>query len=287
VDTELLRSFIAVTDHGGFSAAARALNRTQSAVSLQIKRLEERLGVAVFARSSRKVALTEAGGRYLPYARHLLALQEEALSAAKTSQTRPIRVGLSDEQAEAYLPKVLPAFTERFPSVPVEVSCAMSPSLVDMVESGRLDLALAVRHQPAPTGAVIGDEPLVWAASCDLTLGAADAVPLIVNPEGCVYRAQALALLAAGGRRWRIAYTSQSPTGINIAVRLGMGVTVKAARSVPEGCRVLGDREGLPDLTPAQVELHRAPVNFSAAADALAELLTDAVRDGTADHIPG
>lgn len=277
MDPELLRSFIAVAEHGGFSAAARALNRTQSAISLQIKRLEKRLGVTVFERTSRRVTLTEAGGTFLPYARQLLVLQEEATAAAAIKSARPVRIGLSDEQAEAYLPDVLPAFVQRFPDVPVSVTCDMSPTLVELVEAGQLDVALTVRHQPTQTGTVIAHQPLRWVMAEGLRLDRNQPAPLVVNPEGCVYRAQALALLSGSGCGWRIAYTSQSPTGINIALRLGMGVSVKAARSVPTGCRTIGDDEGFPPLTPAQVEIHRSPVNFAPAADALAEMLTDIV----------
>ncbi|MBB4284788.1 LysR family transcriptional regulator [Roseospira goensis] len=274
MDTDLLRAFVAVAEHGGFSAAARALHRTQSAVSLQIRRLEEHLGVPVFSRTSRRVSLTEAGGRVLPHARQMLVLQEQALAAAAdTRRRRPLRIGLTDEQAEAFLPRALPAFTAAYPDVPVAVTCGLSPLLIDMVAGGRLDLALTVRHHPTPTGAVLADEALVWVAGETWRPTPGAPVPLALNPEGCVYRAQALAVLSGLGRGWRIAYTSQSPTGINVAVRLGLGVTVKARRSVPDGCRILERSEGFPALAPAQVELHRAPAQFDPAMQAMVDIL--------------
>lgn len=283
MNTELLLSFVSVAEHGGFSAAARALNRTQSAVSLQIKRLEEQLGTPVFRRTSRKIELTPAGGTFLPYARRLLQLQDEAMSAAAAAeQVGSVRLGLSDEQAAAYLPTVLPGFTARFPAVPVEVTCDLSPILIDRLQDGLLDLALVVRHGPTATGRVVARQSLVWVAATDFRLDPGRPVPLAVNPEGCVYRAQALAALSRANRKWRVAYTSQSSTGINIAVALGMAVAIKAARSVPPGCRVLGAADGLPPLAPAQIELHRAPATFSRPAELITQLLLEALDGGEA-----
>ena len=278
MDTELLRAVVAVSEHGGFSAAARALNRTQSAVSLQIKRLEERLGAPVFQRTSRSVALTRAGGTFLPYARQLLHLHGEAVEAAALAERNTaLRIGMPDELAAAYLPTVLPAFAQRFPQVPVEVTCDLSTALIGRLADGLLDLVLAVRHGPSATGEVVAQQPLVWVGAESLSLQPGRPVPLAMNPEGCVYRAQAFAELSRLNRSWRVVYTSQSPTGINIAVRLGMAVTIKASRSVPEGCRVLGEADGLPPLAPALIELHRSPAVFSRAAEAIADELLDAV----------
>jgi Transcriptional regulator len=286
MNTELLLSFVAVAEHGGFSAAARALNRTQSAVSLQIKRLEEQLGAPVFRRTSRKIELTPAGGTFLPYARRLLQLQDEAMSAAAaTEQAAPVRLGLSDEQAAAYLPTVLPAFTARFPAVPVEVTCDHSPALIDRLQAGLLDLALVVRHGPTATGRVVAQQPLVWVAAGDFRLDPARPVQLAVNPEGCIYRAQALASLSRSNRKWRVVYTSQSSTGINIAVAQGMAVAVKAARSVPPGCRVMSEAEGLPPLAPALIELHQAPAVFSRPAELIAQLLLEALDGGETELV--
>ena len=281
MDTELLRAFVAVAEHGGFSAAARSLNRTQAAVSLQIRRLEDRLGTPVFRRTSRSVVLTAAGGTFLPYARQLLHLHEEAVGAAvRAEQKTALRIGMPDELAAAYLPTVLPAFAARFPDVPVEVTCDLSTVLVGRLREGLLDLVLAVRHGPSSTGEVVARQPLVWVGAEGAVLHPGRPVPLAMNPEGCVYRARAFAELSRLNRAWRVVYTSQSPTGINIAVRLGMAVTVKASRSVPRGCRIMGEADGLPPLAPALIELHRSPAVFSSASDIIAEMLVDTVTGG-------
>jgi DNA-binding transcriptional LysR family regulator len=277
---ELLRSFLAVADTGSFSAAARTVNLTQSAVSLHVKRLEERLDRRLFARTSRSVRLTPEGGALVPYARRLLRLQEAAEAAVGRIGTRPtVRLGISDEQADAYLPHVLPAFARDFPEARVEIVCDLSNRLVAQLVEGALDLALAIRHLDDPPAAeVLAIEDLVWVAGPGLDLGAARPLPLAFNPEGCPFRARALEALTRRDRAWQVRYESQSPTGLNVAVAAGQALTVKAARSVPPGCFVPGPETALPALPPAVVDLHRAPTAITAAHEAFADLLAEAVR---------
>ncbi|MGD8710358.1 MAG: LysR family transcriptional regulator, partial [Ectothiorhodospiraceae bacterium] len=278
MDTDLLRAFIAVAESSGFSAAARRLNRTQSAVSLQIKRLEERLGEPLFNRTSRSVALTDGGGTFLPYARRILRLQEDAEDAVGQSvKPQQIRFGLSEEQALAYLPEVLAGFTREHPEVHLEVICDLSTVLIRRLEDGLLDLALAIRHRHTKTGEVVAREPLVWVGHQDFVPDPSEPLPMAVNPEGCTYRAQAFSALSRAGRDWRVVYTSQNPTGINLAVQAGLAATVKTPRSVPEGCRVLDAADGLPELPSVDIELHRAPGVLPAAADDFREALLQAI----------
>lgn len=278
MDSELLRSFVTVAETGGFSAAGRILNRTQSAVSLQIKRLEEQLGEVLFERTSRSVALNRAGECLLPYARRILRLHEEARAVlGPRAESETLRFGIPDEPALSYLPDILGPFARARPDVQLEIVCDQSPVLVDKLQDGLLDLVLAIRHEPTPTGIPVCTQPLVWVAAEGLQLAPDRPVPLAVNPEGCVYRAQAIALLGQIGRGWRIVYTSQSPTGINLAVQAGLAVTIKAARSVPDGCRCLGETDGLPSPRPAAVELHCSPASRSPAVDEFADRVIDVI----------
>lgn len=267
MDTELLRAFIAVAECGGFSAAAKRLHRTQSAVSLQIKRLEERLDQTLLRRTSRSVALTDAGGTLLPYARRILELQAHAIGAVEQN-TRPrhLRFGLSEEQALAFLPAFLGRFTADHPELHLEVVCDLSTAVIDRLEAGLLDLALTIRHRHTETGEVIAREPLVWVAAEGFEYDATSPLPVAVNPEGCAFRAQGFAALSHRGLDWRVVFTSQNPTGINLAIQTGMAVTIKTPRSVPRGCRILGEAEGLPHLPHVELELHRAPGMMHAAA---------------------
>lgn len=264
MDTDLLRAFVAVSECEGFSAAARILNRTQSAVSLQIRRLEDRMGEALFERSSRSVVLTPAGGRLLPYARRILRLQDEASGAiADDRRGELIRLGVSEEHASAHLPNLLPRFAASHPDVRLEVECDISSELVHRFQEGLLDLVLAVRHDPTPTGRLLGRERLVWVLEESRSPADWPTLPLALNPEGCIFRAHAFAALGRADRRWDVRYTSRSPTGVNIAVQSGLAMTVKTPRSVPSGCRVAGADEGLPELGYVEIELHRAPGQMS------------------------
>ena len=283
MDTDLLRAFVTVADCEGFSAAARILNRTQSAVSLQIKRLEDRMGESLFERSSRSVTLTPAGGRLLPYARRIISLQDEARQAiGRDRRGELIRLGITEEHASAQLPRLLPDFAASHPAVRLEIVCDISSALVQQFQDGLLDVVLSIRHEPTATGRLIGRERLVWVLHESCTPRAWDTLPLALNPEGCIFRAHAFAALGRAEQRWDVRYTSRSPTGINLAVESGLAVTVKTPRSVPAGCRTAGPDEGLPELGYVEVDLHRAPGHASDAFDAFCGALETTVADSRA-----
>ncbi|XKE46515.1 LysR family transcriptional regulator [Halomonas organivorans] len=275
MDTGLLRAFVTVAECQGFSAAGKVLHRTQSAVSLQIKRLEDQMGKALFERTSRSVLLTRHGERLLPYARHMLVLEDEAREALGDRQRGElIRFATSEEQASAYLPELLERYARRFPDARLDLNCDMSTALVGQFQEGLLDVVLSVRHTPTQSGQLLGWEPMVWVVAEDCRLdGWDDVLPLALNPEGCIFRAHALSALGKEERRWEIRYASQSPTGINLPVQAGLAMTVKTPRSVPAGCRIVGEDEGLPPLGQVEIELHRRPGHTSEALDAFCEEL--------------
>lgn len=279
MDTDLLKAFVAVTETGGFSSAGKLLHRTQSAISLQIKRLEDRVGEPLFRRNSRNVVLTAAGGRLLPYARHILKLNNEAMRVmgAENPETL-IRLGIPEEQAGTYLPLLLPRFAREYPQVLIEVICEASSLLVQDFQNGVLDVVLAIRHKPTQSGQLLGREPLIWVASAEHELAQWDPLPLALNPEGCIFRAHAFAALGREEMKWDVRYTSQSPTGINLPVQLGLAATVKTPRSVPGGCRIVGPEAGLPELGYVETEIHRSPSQANNEAfNAFCELLTGIV----------
>ncbi len=263
-----------MSENGGFSAAAGVLHCTQSAVSLKIKRLEDEIGTPLFTRTSRTVVLTESGGTLLAYARQILHLHAEAHTAVSAAARGPsLRFGISEEQAVCYLPAILSAFTRQCPRARLEIHCDQSFLLSQRLAQGLLDFALIIRHQRTSGGRPMGHEPLVWVAGRDFAIDATQPLPLALNPEGCVYRARALDALAAAGRDWELAFTSGSPVGINVAVASGLAVTVKALRSVPADCRVLGSADGLPDLCEIEVVLQRAATALAPEADAFEHIL--------------
>ncbi len=278
MDTDLLRAFVAVSECEGFSAAGRVLNRSQSAVSLQIQRLEDRVGDALFERTSRSVLLTNAGARLLPYARKMLRLQDEVerVMGAETPGEL-IRLGISEEQARAYLPELLPRFARLHPEVHIEVTCDMSGALVARFQEGLLDAVLAVRHSPTQTGQLLGAEPMVWVIKEDCSPRDWEPLPLALNPEGCIFRAHAFAALGRANRRWEVRYTSASPTGVNVAVQSGLALTVKTPRSVPAGCRVVDEDEGLLLLDHVEIELHCLPGQLTEAFETFCSDLAEVV----------
>jgi len=274
LDPELVRAFVAVVDSGGFTAAAKQLHRTQSTISLRIRTLEERLDTHMFLRNSRRLALSHDGENFLIYARRILQVQNEAIAAlTRSSRENVIRFGLPEDYAELWLPDLLKKFYELRPGARPHVHCRMSLELLERLQAGELDLALVVRHGAQPGGRHLGREDVVWAAHEDFTLAREASVPLALFPETCCYRQRGLEALAALERPYHVVYTSQSPTGIRIAVNQGAAVTIIDRCTLPAGWRVLGAREGLPPLPPADLELHRSAAMREPEVDDLISLI--------------
>ncbi|WP_069385138.1 LysR substrate-binding domain-containing protein [Halomonas caseinilytica] len=287
MDTALLRAFVTVAECQGFSAAGKVLHRTQSAISLQIKRLEDQMGQALFERTSRSVLLTAHGEQLLPYARHMLKLEDEARELLGHQRCGElIRFATSEEQANAYLPSLLPRHARRFPNTRLELSCDISASLVNQFHEGLLDVVLSTRHLPSSSGRLLGREPMVWVVAEHCRPDDWDTLPLALNPEGCLFRAHALSALGHAERRWEIRYSSQSLTGINPPVQAGLAMTVKTPRSVPKGCRIVGEAEGLPPLGQVEIELHCRPGHTSEALEAFCEELERIVTEADNAAVP-
>lgn len=280
LDLDLLRTFVTIVDVGGFTPAARQVHRTQSAVSMQVRRLEETLGQVLFQRDGRGVQLAPNGEALLGYARRLLKLHDEAVTAL----TRPewsgrVRIGTPDDYVDRFLPDILARFARAFPRVEVEVVCETSTNLRRMLTEDRLDLAV-ITSGCAPggeTGEVLRREPVVWATAERHLTHEQEPLPLALFQSGCLFRDWALASLDGIGRPYRIAYTSASLTGILAAVTAGLAVTVLSRSILPAEVRPLRAEEGFPPLPPASVTLHRGH-----AVSAVAEGLASYLREGFA-----
>jgi DNA-binding transcriptional LysR family regulator len=278
LDSDSLRTFIAVAECHGFTAAAQRIHRTQSAISQQIRRLEATLGVTLFVRNSRRLTLSREGEAFFAYAQRILSLHEEAL-AAVSADARPdvLAVGMPDDYAEHVLPDILPRFAANHPEVRPDIHCAMSSELIRLMHTGQLDLALAIRHTARSEGQTLCREPLAWVAGPIASGTDMDPVPLALFPEGCTYRARGLNALLLTGRAWDIVYTSQSPTGIRIAVEQRGVVSILQRRTVPHNWRILGEKDGFPPLPDAELELHRSPTAPIRPASAFADLLAESL----------
>jgi DNA-binding transcriptional LysR family regulator len=273
-DLDLLRTFMAIVDSGGFTRAAERVGRTQSTVSLQIKKLEDGLGRRVFEREpGRDLQLTPDGEILLTYARQMLRLADEARSRLMEPDIAgTVRLGTPEDFASTHLPDVLARFARAHPRVALDVNCDFTVNLLDAFSKGQYDLVLFKREPQGPGGGIgVWREILVWTASSRLVLSPDEALPLVLAPVPDVYRKRALATLDAMKRPWRIVYTSPSLNGLQAAVQAGLGVTVLPKEMVPPGFVLLGPEQGLPPLPDTEIVLYRAPGALPRAAELLAE----------------
>ncbi|GAB2178292.1 LysR family transcriptional regulator [Dongia sp. agr-C8] len=275
-----LRCFVAVVDTGSLSAAAPELYRSQSAVSMQLKKLEQALGHRVLDRGARRMALTREGQALLTYARRILDLHAEAKAAVGEGEALSgrVRLGVPDDYAAKYLTPVLKRFAPRHAQVEIELTCEQSTALIPRVAKGEVDLAL-VSRQDARAGTLLFHEPLVWVGSPQFQLWRHDPLPIAVYEETSLARRHAVKALAQQGRAFKIVYNSSSLAGQIAAVESGLAVAVLTQCSVPEGLDILGREHGLGPLDPMQVAVHRSKASRGEkAVDMLHNLLIRTLR---------
>ena len=275
LDLDLVRTFVTIADTRSFTRTGERLGRTQSAISLQVRRLEDRLGVRLLARDPRRVGLTEAGESFLPKARRLLRVNDEIIAEVTGEDLEgEVRLGAPEDFATVHLPDILGAFARAHPRVALAVTCDLTLNLLDRLQAGALDLALVKREPLGPDlGVRVWREPLVWVAADRAVLRPEAPAPLVIAPAPCVYRRRAVAALEARSRTWRAAYTSPSLAGQHAALRAGLGLTVLPREMVPDDLVLLGEADGLPPLEDAEIALLKARGGAPRAADRLAEFI--------------
>ena len=276
LDMDILRSFAAVVDLGGLSQAGRQLGRSQSAVSLQMKRLETQVGERLFLRSGRSLDLSETGEQLLAYARRILALNDEALADLRGVPVEGrLRFGTQQDFTESWLPTALARFAERHPAVRLQVSVGKGTSYLKALERGRFDLVLALGLGNRPTAEPLGHLPLVWIGRKDFVWRDGEPLPLVTFEGWCRFRRHALALLDEAGIPWRIVLTSPSLAGLWAAANAGLGITVRTAEGLPPDLTLLDEALGLPPLGTVDVSLHSHVGPQSPAAAAFAALVRE------------
>ncbi|MBV7485028.1 LysR substrate-binding domain-containing protein [Bordetella sp. BOR01] len=254
MDLDLLHSFVSVVDAGGFTRAGERVHRTQSTVSQQIRKLEDALGCALFVREGRRVHLTEDGERLLGYARRMLALSTEIRETVSGRQrVDVVRLGVPDEFAIERLTDVVAGFVRRHPLVRLSVRCDISMSLTRGLARGDLDVALLKRDPGTGPSLAAWPEHLCWISGHDSRPEQADPIPLVVFPQGCVYRNRAIHALESAGRRWRVAYESPNLAGLQAALAGGMGIALLERRCITASHRLLDDT--LPRAAPTELAL--------------------------------
>ncbi|MDQ1091568.1 DNA-binding transcriptional LysR family regulator [Xanthomonas sacchari] len=280
-DLDALRSFVAGVELGSFAKAADRRGRSTSAISAQLKKLEEQAGQPVLRRQGRGLALTEAGEALLGYARRLLELNDEAVVALQDTALQGwVRLGLQEDFGEHMLPDVLGRFARAHPQVRIEARIARHQELLTRVEAGQLDLALAWESGAASAHCQAqAPWPLRWIAaapglSSALAWSGDAPLPLVMLEAPCLLRSAATTALDRAGIPWRIAFTSASLAGVWAAVRAGLGITLRTPAGVPAALTLLAPGAGgLPTLPALGLTLHRAVATPPPAVARLAEIV--------------
>lgn len=280
LDTDLIRTFVAVADTGSFRAAAQRVHRTPSAVSMQMAKLEEQMGADLFGKEGRSIRLTETGVEFLGYARRILSLQEEALARIHRPKLGGlVRFGVPDDYELRLLTSILPRFARLSPEAEIEVTIDMSVRLEEMVAADVLDLAFV--ESGALGGRTAGDtihaEPLIWLGAINGTAKEKRPLPLALPGGACHWRHTALDALERAGIAHRMAFSCQYSHGQVAALQADLAVSPLPASYRAPGLERIHSGHGLPELGTVSVELAVAP-----SADETARALADTIRQATA-----
>ncbi len=272
LDIDQLRTFIAIAETGSFTKAAEVVNKTQSAVSMQMKRLEERLERAIFARDGRASKLTEDGQRLLDYARRLVKLNVETVAAfSDAALSGRVRLGVPDDYADRYLPEIMARFSRAYPSVELTVLCEPSVDLLERIDDNEIDLAIVTNCESKRAAETFRRERLCWVTSNRHPTHMEEPVPLALGRPTCSWRATACERLELIGHPYRVLYSSSNAGAVAAAVLAGLAVSVLPESGLRPGMRVLTAADGFPDLPSCRIGLVRNAHETSALAGALAE----------------
>jgi DNA-binding transcriptional LysR family regulator len=279
--TDMLRTFVAVAELKSFTRAGEIMGRTQPAVSLQIRRLEEILECRLLDTSGRVVALTAEGAALIRFARQMLALNDGAVAElSQQPRTGHLRVGLPIDYAVAFFQAALDNFMRIHPEVELEVFCDLSPNLLQKFEESQLDIAIAMYEGRAQSNlAFAWAERPIWAGASDADVHLQSPLPLVAHHPGCEYRERMTRALDQIDRRWRIVYSSPGVSGLQNAVLAGWGVTALTRRTLLSGMRILAETDGMPALSDVHVGLHYKHSALSTVGLTLATTLMKSLQD--------
>jgi DNA-binding transcriptional LysR family regulator len=278
LDLDILRTLAVAHDRGGLAQAAEHLGRTPSAISLQMKRLQEDLGTQIFRKRGRGLALTEAGEIALSYARRMLALNDDLLDTMHGANLAGhIRIGCPQDFA-AVLPSVVSQFTSLYPRMQIELHIEGNAALLDSVNNARIDLAVVIGQKGHDHAQTVGRLDIVWIAASTFTPPHKQPLPLAVLGPQCLFRKGALQHLEAANTAYRLAAVSPSLDGLWAALLGGLGITARTALNLPDGLISAESLHGLPPLGSLPVTLHRHAGSTGVAADRMAALLTKALQ---------
>jgi DNA-binding transcriptional LysR family regulator len=280
LELDLLRTLVAIADTGSFNKAARAVFRTPSAVSMQMKKLEEQVARALFAKDGRSVILTPDGDALVGYGRRILKLADEAMQRFRAPEIEgTIRLGIPDDYAGHFLPDILARFAASHPNVEVDVFCQSSGELLDHLDGSTIDIALVTSGSGQQSGGLtVYRGQLVWAGLRHGCAHERSPLPLALSHIGCCWRKQALGALDRAGIPYRIAYSSKHYLGQFAAVMGGLAIAPLPRSIVKGDLKALGEEVGLPAIGHFELELRRASSATGPLFDALASHIVNNFR---------
>jgi DNA-binding transcriptional LysR family regulator len=271
LDVDQLRTFIAIAETGSFTKAADVVNKTQSAVSMQMKRLEERLDRPVFARDGRASKLTEDGQRLLDYARRIVKLNVETMAAFSDAElSGRVALGVPDDYADRYLPEIMARFSRAYPGVELTVICEPTADLLERIDASEIDLAIVTNCDGRRQTETFRRERLLWVSSIRHATHLEEPLPLALGRPSCVWRRTAIEQMETTGRAFRVLYSSSNAGAVAAAVLAGLAISVLPESGLRPGMRVLTAAEGFPELPSCRIGLIRNAQEASALANALA-----------------
>ncbi|MFI8482417.1 LysR substrate-binding domain-containing protein [Pseudomonas sp. NPDC078700] len=283
LDLDLLQTFVSVVDSGGFTRAGGRVNRTQSTISQQIKKLEEQVGrpLLIRHRASKSVQLTEDGERLLSYARRLVGLAMEASDMLSSQDLRGVAsLGVPEDFPLDQLIQLLTGFNQRFPDIRLDTRNGLSCELNEHLQSRELDLALIKRDIEQGPAIATWPEQLDWVASPQWQ-PQQDSTALVVYEQGCLYRQRAIRALEAAGRRWHIAFSSQSLASIQAAVSASIGLSLLPQSAIRADHHIITDQLGLAPPAPTELALVASSKILSNIQQRLADYLVEHLHKST------
>lgn len=279
LESDLLRTFVAVADLANFTRAADALGRTQSAVSMQMKRLEDLVGDLLFERGPRGVALTRRGSELLVNARRIVDLLDEtAASLAAPALFGRVRIGIPEEYDASVLSRALGAFGKIHPNVEITVRYGWSAVQKEALGRGELDLAVVFEWEHAPQGEVLMVDPTVWTTSNVHRMHEESPVPIALYDSSGWCTDFAIRSLESRGHAYRIAYRSHTSGGLKLAVSSGLAIAPLSRSNIPAGCRELTAADGFGDIDSSNVVMYLRRNATGEAVTAMADAIREAFR---------
>jgi DNA-binding transcriptional LysR family regulator len=268
---DLLRTFLAVVDTGNFTMAGEQVHLTQSAVSMQIKRLTEAVGRPLFHIQGKSILLSVSGELLVGHAKKILQAHNDACTAlSRPELTGRVRLGSPEDYTSLFLPRILAGFNDVHPNVQVALTCEPTPGLVALLNKRELDIAILTAAD-GNDGRIVHFERVVWVASKDGAALERDPLPLALYNYDCIYRQWAEEKLSHSGRNYYAAFVSPSISGILAAVRSGLAVAPVGRSIVPSDLKVVGEEQGLPELPQAKVTLQQSCQGEAPLVSSLAE----------------